>query len=453
MKIARSKVHFIGIGGIGMCGLAEVLHKMGAEVSGSDLVESRQVELLRRQGLQVAMGHDPHQVKGADVVVYSSAVRKDNPELREALRLKIPCIHRAEALAELMRLKRGIAVAGTHGKTTTTSLISSIFMKAERDPTIVIGGRLAAIQSTALLGHGEWFIAEADESDGSFDRLSPEVAVITNIDNDHLDHYGSQQNLEKAFVNFAKRIPFYGVLIVCGDDPRIRNLFDGFGKKVVTYGLDASHDHVLECMGHEQWRLSGVGDFRCPIPGQHNALNCSAALLVAQYAGIDGSVAISALQEFVGVERRFEFRGQIGGVDFYDDYGHHPTEVRAVLSGFRARFPQRRIVVVFQPHRYSRTALCWNDFLTSFQDCDQLFLLDIYPAGEPPQEGITLNRFIEDVRHPAKKALRPYREGQWQELSDFLKPQDVLVTLGAGDVSSQGRAFMDHYKIHVRESR
>ncbi len=439
MKIAKSSLHFIGIGGIGMCGLAELLHNLGAEVTGSDMTTNQQTERLRNLGVKVSIGHRAEQVPNVDVVVYSSAVQDDNVELAAARNRKIPTIPRAEVLAEIMRLKRGIAVGGTHGKTTTTSLLASIFLKAKVDPTIVVGGRLDAIKSTAVLGQGEWLIAEADESDGSFLKLSPEIAIITNIDNDHLDHYGTFEALQNGFLAFAYRVPFYGSVVACGDDPRLFKLLQGFRKKVVFYGFEAHNDARLTGeRGRYQiyFRNQTLGEFVMASPGRHLALNATAAVVCALEAGIDLESCRRGIAEFQGVDRRFQLLGAAGGVAFYDDYGHHPTEIRATLQAFREKFPGRRLVVVFQPHRYSRTELCWEEFKTCFEECDELFLADIYPAGEPPRDGITSFRLAQDLTKKSRligKAL----EGA-ELVSQALRDEDIVVTLGAGDVSKLG---------------
>ena len=300
-------------------------------------------------------------------MVYSSAISPSNPEIRQARAQSVPLIPRAEALAEIMRLRRGIAVAGTHGKTTTTSLISSIFLEAGRSPTIVVGGRFERIKSTALLGKGEWLIAEADESDGSFNRLSPEVAVITNIDSDHMDHFKTFENLKKAFLDFAYRIPFYGMVIVCGDDPVVRELFAGFSKRIVFYGFDIKNDYVIEgekgkyTVYKNDLNLDSkakLGELKMSVPGRHNALNATAGLIAGLAAGIDFEMCAHGLEKFEGVDRRFHFKGEVDEIKVYDDYGHHPTEVRATLQAFREKFEKNRLVVYFQPHRYSRTELC-----------------------------------------------------------------------------------------------
>lgn len=449
MKLAQSKVHFIGIGGIGMCGLAELLHNMGAQVSGSDLADNVQTQRLVKLGVKVYKGHQASHISDVDVVVYSSAVMYDNPEFAEARRRSIPIIRRAEALAEIMRLKRGIAIAGSHGKTTTTSLAASIFLAAKMDPTIAVGGRLDVIKSTALLGKGEWMIAEADESDGSFTRLSPELAVITNIDNDHLDHYGSFENLVKAFHEFASRIPFYGMVVACGDDVHIRKTLAEFPKHVIFYGYDAKN-HVVVTKSGPQVRLSEGGrhlvEFDLPMPGAHNALNAAAALLVARAAGVDPQVSAHAIAHFAGVDRRFQHKAEVRGIDFYDDYGHHPTEIEAVIKALAEKFPQRRKIVVFQPHRYSRTQLCWSQFTQCFSGCDVLYVMDIYAAGEMPIEGVSSQALIKALEHKRAHYLERNKNPNLDEIVQQLKAGDVVLTLGAGDIVKFGERMLDKVK-------
>lgn len=445
MRLAKARVHFIGIGGIGMCGLAELLHNLGAQVTGSDASANRNTERLRGMGIKVYQGHAEENLGDCEVVVYSSAVRESNVEFAAARRNKIPLIRRAEALADMMNLKRGIAVAGTHGKTTTTSLTASIFLHAGLDPTIIVGGRLDVIKSTAQLGKGEWLIAEADESDGSFTHLSPEVVIITNVDNDHLDHYKTFDNLQAAFLDFAMRIPFYGVAIVCGDDPHLRRLFARFGKRWISYGTGKDNDFVL-AKADDHWTVKSegklVGELRPAMPGQHNALNALASVLAGMQAGVPFATAADAVARFGGVDRRFQHKAFVRGVDIYDDYGHHPTEIRAALSGFKEKFPNRRLVTVFQPHRYSRTQICWEDFRNCFKQTDTLFLLDIYPAGEAPIEGVDAPALLAQIDHPDARYLD---RNKLDSLAAFLKDGDVLVTLGAGDISKLGEQFAESY--------
>lgn len=465
MRLAQAKVHFIGIGGIGMCGLAELLRNMGGQVSGSDLSENAQTQRLRAMGIDVRIGHSAENVHGAECVVYSSAVRGDNPEFREARKLKVPLIPRAEALAEMMRLKRGVAVGGSHGKTTTTSLTASIFLHAQSQPTIVVGGRLDIIKSTALLGQGEWLIAEADESDGSFSRLSPEVVIVTNIDNDHLDHYGTVEILKKAFFDFAMRTPFYGLAIVCGDDPAVRDTFKDFGKRILFYGFGEGNDLRLEgSKGEYTVYREGekLGSFALNIPGRHNALNACAALAAGLEAGFPFSVCAEGLEQFRGVDRRFQHKGSIGAagagassgpsghpsaIEVYDDYGHHPTEVRAVLAAFREKFPGRRVVTVFQPHRYSRTHLVWDEFVECFGETDKLFVCDVYAAGEQPIANVSGERLAREVAasgsKPGSVEHLPNAVDRVARVGAELRPGDILVTLGAGDVWKLGMSVLE----------
>ncbi len=447
MKLAHAKVHFIGIGGIGMCGLAELLKSMGAEVSGSDLSDNAQIEHLRKMKIQIQIGHDVKNIGKAEVVVYSSAVKPENPEFAEARKLKIPLIPRAEALAELMRMKRGLAIGGSHGKTTTTSMAASIFLEAKTHPTIIVGGRLELIGSTAQLGKGEWVIAEADESDGSFLRLFPEVTIITNIDNDHLDHFGTMENLRSAYFDFASRIPFYGVAILCGDDVLIRETFSNFPKRILYYGFAKENDLVIEgSKGHYKASLHGkaLGSFELQAAGTHNALNAAAALAAGLEAGISFELCARGLKNFAGVDRRFEFKGKTEqGAEIYDDYGHHPTEIKAVLQAFKEKFPERHLKVFFQPHRYSRTLLCWDQFLTAFDQADEVWLCDIYPAGEKPIASINSEKLASEIKHSHLQLFQNFKTRS-EEIARALGPNDILLTLGAGDIWKFGMQVLEH---------
>ena len=434
MKIEKAKFHFIGIGGIGMCGLAELLHNSGSVVTGSDASENANTERLKNLGVKVYKGHQAENIVDVDVVVYSSAIPFTNPEIREAKARSIPLIPRAEALAEIMRIRRGIAVAGTHGKTTTTSMISSIFLEAGQSPTIVVGGRFERIKSTAILGKGDWLIAEADESDGSFNKLSPEISIITNIDADHMDHYKTFDNVKKAFLDFAYRVPFYGAVVVFGDDPSTRQLFDNFNKRILYYGFNENNDYVLKGeKGNYTLSKAGklLGGFKIQLPGLHNALNATASIVAAMAAGIDFESCAKGIQQFEGVDRRFHFKGEAHGIKVYDDYGHHPTEVRAALQGFKEKFENNRLVVYFQPHRYSRTQHCWQDFKTCFLQTDVLFLGDVYAAGEAPIPGITSEKLIEEMAQ--KNTFHAPKTEQLDMILKDLRPGDVFLTLGAGD--------------------
>ena len=349
-------------------------------------------------------------------------------------------IPRAEALAEIMLIRRGIAVGGTHGKTTTTSIVASMFLHAGLDPTVVVGGRLDLFKSTAKLGAGEWLVAEADESDGSFLRLSPETVIITNIDNDHLEYYKSFENIQKAFYDFALRIPFYGTAIVCGDDLKVRKTFEKFPKKILFYGFKECNDYILRGeAGEFVIEVGGetLGKIRMPMPGRHNSLNALAAFITGQVAGLSIDRCIEGIEAFGGVDRRFQHKASFGDIEIYDDYGHHPTEVRAALQALCERFPNRRRVIVFEPHRFTRTRDCWNEFLDSFKYADKLFVLDIYPAGEKPIEGVTSQEFCQQIDDCDVEYLSN-RERSVARIKEFLQPNDVCMTLGAGSVWKVG---------------
>lgn len=447
MKIARSKVHFVGIGGIGMSGLAELLHNMGATVSGSDQAENANTQRLASLGIKIYKGHAGKNISNPDVVVFSSAVKKDNPEILEAQKEKIPIIPRAEVLAEVMRLRRGVAVGGTHGKTTTTSMVASIFIHGKLDPTVVVGGRLDLIKSNSLLGQGEWLVAEADESDGSFVNLSPEIAIVTNIDNDHMDYFKNISNLQKAFVEFAFRIPFYGLVVVCGDDPETKKLFNQFNKRVLFYGFNSENDFVLRGARSQYEVLKDgkiLGSFDLNLPGRHNALNALAAIITGMEAGLTFETCAQGLRLFLGVDRRFHWKGEAQGVQVYDDYGHHPTEVKSVLEAFREKYPENRIVVMFQPHRFSRTKVCWREFTESFTNADLVFVTDIYSAGEAPIESVTGEKLASELKTKNSKYIGAWNKSKEKILKE-LKAGDVFVTLGAGDVWKAGMDVLSSY--------
>lgn len=437
MHLKKYKLHFVGIGGVGMCGLAELLNNLGARVSGSDLGRNANVERLEGLGVVCHQGHDAEFLADdTDVLVYSSAVPRNNPEVVKAQSLGIPTIPRAEILSEIMNLQRGIAVGGTHGKTTTTSLIGNMLIHAERKPTIVVGGRLDLIKTTALLGEGEWMVAEADESDGSFLKLNPEVVVITNIDNDHMDHYKTEHNLENAFLDFALKVPFYGLAVVCGDDQRLKKLMENFPKKYVTYGFSEDNDFYLvgssglyEVMGPDGL----LGKLECALPGRHNALNSLAAFIVGKHLGLSNDEALEGLKEFRGVGRRLEYLGEQNGLERYDDYAHHPTELKACLQAIRERYPDKKILGCFQPHRFSRTELCWSDFLDCFGDIDRVVVTDIFAASEKPIEGVNSEKLVSEINHTDKHYLNTDAIGLSipKELS---KDMDVVISLGAGSI-------------------
>jgi UDP-N-acetylmuramate--alanine ligase len=441
----RRRVHFVGIGGIGMSGIAEVLLTLGYEVSGSDLVESDTTRRLARLGARVDLGaHAAEHVQDdIDVLVISSAVTFANPEAKRARELKIPVIPRAEMLAELMRMKYGIAVAGTHGKTTTTSLVAAVLREAGRDPTMVIGGKLRSLGTNARLGQGEFLVAEADESDGTFLLLSPIVAVVTNIDREHLDYYGDMERVRTAYLEFIHRVPFYGLAVLCIDNVNVRALLPHLRKRFVTYGTSPDADwqaRDLRVAGletvFEVWRGERrLGEARLRMPGRHHALNALAAFAVAEDLEIPFRIAAHALEEFGGIHRRFEVKGEEREILVVDDYGHHPEEIRATLRAAREGFP-RRLVVAFQPHRYSRTRDLFNDFLEAFDDADALIVTDIYSAGEERIDGVSAEALCHALKRRGHLDVRyvPGRETVAGAVLEIIRPGDVVLTLGAGDI-------------------
>jgi UDP-N-acetylmuramate--alanine ligase len=440
-------IHFVGIGGIGMSGIAEVLLAHGFSVSGSDLSESATTRRLVELGAVIGMGHRAEHVRAADVVVFSSAVKPGNPELVAAREQQIPVIPRAEMLAELMRLQDGIAIAGSHGKTTTTSLVATILRAAELDPTVVIGGQLNGLGSSAARGRGRFMVAEADESDGSFLHLSPVVSVITNIDLEHLDYFKTLEAEKDAFVDFAKRVPFYGLVIACRDNANVQSILPRIEKRVITYGLSGPADYTAErvqasglssrfALVH---RGHAAGEFEVRMPGVHNVQNALAAIAVADELGIERAISQRALASFGGVQRRFSVRGEVAGITVVDDYGHHPTEVRAILEAARGAY-DRRIVVAFQPHRYTRTQSLFGELTRCFDRADALFITDVYAAGEAPIAGADsahLARAIAAHGHPAVTHV-PARAGLVAAMLPSLRAGDVVITLGAGNITQTG---------------
>jgi UDP-N-acetylmuramate--alanine ligase len=442
----RRRVHFVGIGGIGMSGIAEVLLTLGYAVSGSDLVESETTRRLERLGAKITTGtHDGGTVDPeVDVLVISSAVTFSNPEVARARELKIPVIQRAEMLAELMRMKTGIAVAGTHGKTTTTSLVGAVLREAGRDPTVVVGGKVKTLGSNARLGLGEFLVAEADESDGSFLLLSPIYAIVTNIDPEHLDYFGDMEKVKAAYLQFVQRVPFYGLAVLCIDNVNVRAMLPKMNKRFVTYGTSPDADwqaRDLRVEGMEThfevWRGDRrLGPMRLHMPGRHYALNALAAIAVADDLGIPWRIAAHALDEFGGVHRRFEVRGEERDIVVVDDYGHHPEEIRATLRAAREGFPKRRLVVAFQPHRYTRTRDLFDEFLTVFDDADVLLLTEIYPAGEDRIDGVSGEQLYLSLRRRGHLDVRlvAVRDRVAEMLLEVIRPGDLVITLGAGDV-------------------
>lgn len=447
MKLAKSKVHFIGVGGIGMSGLAELLVTMGAKVSGSDLVENSYTKRLSSLGVQIYKGHSEENIADCDVVVYSSAINFKNPEYIKALELKIPIIPRAEALAEIMRLKRGLLIAGTHGKTTTTSLLASAFMKADQDPTVVVGGKLESIGTTAQLGKGQWIIAEADESDGSFSKLSPEIVVLTNIDDDHLDHFGSFENLQKAFMEFCNRIPFYGKLIICTDDQECLELYQSFSKPKVSFGMSPGSDYRIQG-GFGEYEVfkneSLLGKMTMPLPGHHNALNTLAALTASMEMGLSFENAKSGLESFEGVDRRFTPRGQLKERLVYDDYAHHPSEIACVLQAAKEKFVGRKVHVVFQPHRFTRLQTCWTQFLNCFDLADHVMITDVYTAGESPIDGFGSQELVDSINHSSSFYLKGDFSKLPEKIFELSQEGDVIFFLGAGTITQLREKFMSY---------
>ncbi|HIC85694.1 MAG TPA: UDP-N-acetylmuramate--L-alanine ligase [Desulfobacterales bacterium] len=445
-KFGKAKhIHFVGIGGIGMSGIAELLMNLGYEVSGSDLKETAITRRLASMGGRIHYGHHAENIKGADVVVYSSAVKEDNPEILEAKERYIPVIPRAEMLAELMRLKFGIAVAGAHGKTTTTSMIASILNHAHLDPTVVIGGRLDIWGgSNARLGEGEILLAEADESDGSFLVLSPNIVVVTNLDMEHVDFYQDMEDIRQTFVEFINKIPFYGTAVICLDNQEIQGIIPRLRKRYITYGLSAQADLMARDLEKGRygvefevvWRGDALGRVEVGMPGEHNVLNALAAIGVGMELELDFHLIAGGLKNLGGLARRFQIKGEVAGIVVMDDYGHHPTEIVATLKTLRESWPDRRLVVVFQPHRHTRTKALFEQFTLSFNQADLLLVLPIYGAGETPFEGITGQGLAKAIKERGHKEVISVnsKEEALSVLQTMVRSGDLVLTLGAGDV-------------------
>ena len=445
------KIHMTGIGGSGMSGIAEVLLNLGYEVSGSDVSASAVVERLRELGACIFVGHAAENVIDVQVLVKSTAVGDDNIEVQTARQKGIPIIPRAEMLAELMRLREGIAIAGTHGKTTTTSLTAAIFDAAGTDPTVIIGGRLNVYGSNARLGQGKYLIAEADESDGSFLCLTPIINVVTNVDKDHMDFYASQDAIDEAFVAFMNKVPFYGLNVVCGDDAGVMRLLPRVKRPVITYGF-GEHNQIrakmLDCGARSRFEVLvrgvSIGEADLAHPGRHNVLNALAAIAVALEAGISAQHCLDGLAHFGGVSRRFEIKGEKSGVLVVDDYGHHPAEIHATLTTARQVFPQRRLVVVFQPHRFTRTQALFGEFCKVFDGVDKLLLLEIYPAAEKPIPGVSGQSLAQGIRQVSDTDVKyvPDMTSLLTALRAELRGGDLLLTLGAGSVTNIGPQYL-----------
>lgn len=448
-------IHLVGIGGAGMSGIAEVLLTMGYKVSGSDLQASDTTKRLEELGGRIFLGHQESNVGEAQVVVISSAVAATNPEVTVAKTKQIPVIPRAEMLAELMRLKFGVAIAGAHGKTTTTSMVANVLAQGGLDPTMVIGGKVNALGSHARLGRGELLVAEADESDGSFLRLSPTIVAVTNLDREHLDHYGSMERINESFLEFINKVPFYGLAVLCADDERLVALVPRIVKRYQTYGLQEREglvpDFKATDVNLKQWgaefrgyfRGKSLGPFRLAVPGIHNVSNALAAIAIGVELDIPVDLIRKGLAAFTGVERRFHLRGESGGIMVVDDYGHHPTEVKATLAAAKQSW-DRRVIVLFQPHRYSRTRDCIEDFAHAFDQADAVFITEIYPAGEAPIPDVSGAKLVERVKTAGHQSVTfiERKESLPDEVLPHLRAGDLVLTLGAGDIWKAGTGIL-----------
>jgi UDP-N-acetylmuramate--alanine ligase len=451
--LKKYHIHFVGIGGIGMSGIAELLLNLGYKVSGSDINRSDITDRLETLGGTIFKGHAAENIKEADVVVVSSAIDPDNPEVEAAGQASIPVIPRAEMLAELMRLKYSIAIAGAHGKTSTTSIVASVLAEGGLDPTVVIGGKLKSIGSNAVLGEGDFIVAEADESDGSFLKFSPTIAVVTNIDKEHLDFYADLDAIKTVFLNFLDRIPFYGLAVLCLDNEPIQDLIPRIKKRYTTYGMTSQADFQIRDVefGRQQSRFDiyhngkKLGMINLSLPGIHNVYNATASVAVGVELGIGFDQIKMALETVEGVQRRLEIKGETKGVTVIDDYGHHPTEIKVTLETIEENWQNRRKVIVFQPHRYSRTRALFDEFSRAFYQSDVLVVLPIYAASEKEIEGVTSQNLCEEIKaHGHKEVI--YADGfkaALTHLKQILQPGDVLLTLGAGDVYRVGEMFLN----------
>jgi UDP-N-acetylmuramate--alanine ligase len=456
-KIQR--IHFVGIGGIGMSGIAEVLLNLGYQITGSDAKSTGVTNRLAGLGALIFSGHAASNVAGADVVVVTSAVSSDNAEVAEARRLHIPLIQRAEMLAELMRLKYGIAIAGTHGKTTTTSMVAAVLAAGGLDPTVVVGGRVDAMGSNARLGKSQYLVAEADESDRSFLKLSPILSVVTNIDREHMDCYRDMRDVRRTFLEFMDRVPFYGMVVACNDDPVLRRLLPRVHRRVATYGTSAGSDFLIrlqpkadpKCAGEANptvrfgvsFKEKDLGEFTVYVPGVHNVLNATAAISVGIALDISPDQIRAGLDGFRGVDRRFQFKGKVAGITVIDDYGHHPTEIRATLAAAR-QCGFRHVHVIFQPHRFTRTQQLMEEFATAFEDADSLTVVDIYPASEKPIAGITSEVLTARIAESGKSeaAFASSFESATDRAASLARDGDMILTLGAGSISQLGPTIL-----------
>ncbi len=440
-----TKIHFVGIGGMGMCGIAEVLANMGYRVSGSDMNDTEITRHLSAIGCTVKQGHFADNLGESDVVVVSSAIKGYNPEVEAARARQIPIIPRAEMLNELMRMKYGIAVAGAHGKTTSTTMMHTVLMAAGFDPTAVIGGRVNSLGlANARWGKSDYLVAEADESDGSFLTLTPTTAIVTNVDAEHLDHYGTYENVKKAFTDFCNRVPFFGMSALCMDNEGVQDILPNLTKRFTTFGISSQATYRARNIRPDglttrfvAWRKADeLGEVVLPMPGQHNVLNALGVLAVSDFLGIPFETYAKALGQFEGVARRFTVRGEVGGVTVVDDFGHHPSEVRATLSGAKSSFGGRRVIAAFQPHRFTRTRDQWAEFPKAFHDADKVVICDIFAAGEKPIEGISSEGLVRLAREAGHKDITyiAKREDLARWLDEQAKPTDLVITLGAGNI-------------------
>ncbi|MDR1784414.1 MAG: UDP-N-acetylmuramate--L-alanine ligase [Endomicrobium sp.] len=441
-------IHFVGVGGSGMSGIAEVLINLGHNISGSDLKKSDITDYLKTIGAKIYIGHNEKNIELAEVIVTSSAISENNPEIVMALRKKIPVVSRIEMLVELARLKYAITIAGTHGKTTTTSLTSLILDEGGLDPTIVIGGRLKNLKTSARLGKGDYIVAEADESDGSFLKLSPAIAVVTNIDNDHLDYYDNMENLKEAFVKYINFVPFYGAAIICSDNKIVKEIIPKIRRRYITYGVMGNPDiKALNVRLLKNYTTSfeviyknrNIGTVCMKTYGEHNVYNSLAAIGVGLWLDIPFDLIAKAINKFDGVGRRLELKGEKKGVMVIDDYGHHPTEITVTLRAIKHFWPERRLIVLFQPHRYTRTKQLFNEFGLSFSDADIIEVLDIYSAGEQPIEGVTSDLILKSLVNNGCKAER---FSSLEKVLQYLSVGDIVLTLGAGDVWKKGEELL-----------
>ncbi len=445
------KMYFIGIGGIGMSGIAEILINLGYEVSGSDLRESEQTSRLESLGAKIFIGHYPSNIEDCNVVVTSSAIDSSNPEIIEARKRRIPIIHRSEMLAELVRLKHGIGVAGTHGKTTTSSMLASVLSDGGINPTSIIGGKVLNFESNARVGQGKYIVFEADESDGTFLNLLPSIAIVTNIDADHMDHYKYFEGLKDAFLTYVNNIPFYGYSVLCIDDEVIRELLPKIERPYYTYGFSKEADFRasdLSTVGGQtsfccHFREEKVGTFTINQLGRHNVSNALSVIAIALDLGLDYETIRKGLKNFRGVGRRLEVKGERGGILVLDDYGHHPTEIKATLEAVKNL--ERRVIVIFQPHRYSRTALLWDEFGQSFSAADEVFISGIYPAGEEPIEGVSAEKICDSMeKHEGRRGRFVSKfENIPSEVLRVAQGGDVILTLGAGDIYKAGELILE----------